>query len=498
MSGMKLYDVAIAGAGPAGSALAVLLARAGHSVLLLDQKRFPRDKVCGDFVSPKGLRSLERLGCGQAIERARFLPIRSSSVFLNGTEISRGDLPVLPDHPAHAHVIPRAVLDEMIFRKAQAEGADTVEDCRVTGFHTTSEIAAIEATVEGQPRRYAARILVGADGATSTMARRAGLDAPDPRYAMAAVRAYCRGLSIDRTLLYFDEEFFPGFGWVFPSRDGVANIGVGMLKEPLVKHGLNLQRFYDRLVAFVQSLPRQSGSAIEIEGKAGAPIKTYGARARNTFERGLLIGEAAGLVDPISGEGIPLALESAEMAAEVLHAALVEGDCSERALSEYDRRWRERWEIDLGISDLVVSMIRNRYLVKLWLMSFRVMAMTALQNRDYALRTGGILAGLIPNREGLAPDIVLKSLLHGPGFWRRVFELEAQPPISDLARRSASLLRWQSEVLDHASKDPEWFIGWLAEIGGKQATLLRNLPKLGIHRTPIVGRPQRDRAQHAW
>ena len=96
---MKIKDVIIVGAGPAGSALAILLAQEGYSVLLLEKEVFPRDKVCGDLVSAKGLFHLKRLGCYEKIASRGFTPIRRTSVYLNGSKLSDGSLPHLPEYP---------------------------------------------------------------------------------------------------------------------------------------------------------------------------------------------------------------------------------------------------------------------------------------------------------------------------------------------------------------------------------------------------------------
>ncbi len=483
---MRVFDAAIVGAGPAGSALAILLARAGHSVLLLEAKSFPRDKVCGDFVSPKGLQSLKNLGCYDEIAAVGCTRLRSSVVYLNGKKLSEGFLPALHGYPEFGHAVPRQVLDEVLFRRAREVGATTLENCRVTGFHTTPSIACVEARVGGANQRFAARVIVGADGANSLVARRAGFDISDPRYVMGALRSYCTGLRLTQTILYFDEQFFPGFGWIFPVNDRMANVGVGMVKEPLVKHGLNLHDFYARLLGFVRQLAARANTQVEFGDSAGFPIRTYGGRRRNTFERGLLIGEAACLVDPISGEGIPLALESAELAFETLHRAFESHDYSTESLADYDARWKARWDPDLKLSDLIVTLIRNRYLVKLWIQSFRVMSLTAMQDSDYALRTGGILAGLIPNREGLSPDIIFKTLVHGPDFWRRALEIPSSATPSDLMRKGISLLEWNTTALRQAIDDQQWYSQWLREVGLKQFEVLRQFPTLLPSRTPFL------------
>lgn len=245
-----------------------------------------------------------------------------------------------------------------------------------------------------------------------------------------------------------------------------------MVKEPMRKHGIRLRGFYRRLVSWLERTAAAGGHRIELTPTNGWPIKSYGGARRNYFERGLLIGEAACFVDPISGEGIPLAFESAEMAAATIRRCFETGDFGAAALSDYERRWRRRWDPDLKVSDLVVSMIRNRYLVKLWMQSFRVMGMTARGDSDYALKTGGILAGLVPNREGFAPDVILKSLVHGPQFWLEAFDLSSRAGPLELLGKGLELARWQSDAAAGMLADADWSRDWMQEITEKQLAVM--------------------------
>jgi geranylgeranyl reductase family protein len=469
---MAAYDVIIVGAGPAGSALAIQLARRGYETLLLEKDRFPRDKVCGDFVSPRGLLFLRELGCLADVEAEGCVRIRKSTVYLNGRKLSEGYLPHLPDHPAYGYAVPRERLDEIIFRRAQAAGASTVERCRVIDLEHRAGAVRIVANVDGTTQAFDAHVIVGADGAQSTVARIAGLAMQDHRYVLASMRSYCTGLSLEETILSFEEEFFPGFAWIFPIDESRANVGVGMVSEPLTRGGTRLRQFYDKFCSFIDELARAQGRVAEISRATGWPIKTYGGARENYFERGLLIGEAACLVDPISGEGIPLALESALLAADVIDEIFEDGDFSATSLSRYETVWRDRYDPDLRVSDLIVSILRNRHLVKLWLTSFEIMSKTALLDEDYALKTGGILAGLVPNREGFSPEIVAKTLFHSPQFWMDVFDVRGEHLLLDAAIRTVELSRWESEAALHLLADFEWFRAWLDEIDRKQRELI--------------------------
>lgn len=466
-----MHDVIIAGAGPAGSALAIELASEGYSVLLLDAARFPRDKPCGDYVSPKGLSRLEALGCGDAIRRLACTPIRKSRLYLDRDHLVSGVLPEVTGLPRHGYAIPRKELDHILFRRAVEAGAITREQCRVTGFEVTGHGIEVLAKHEGKAQRIVGRLLVGADGATSAVANAAGLRMNDPRHTLASIRAYAHGLSLDHTLMYFDEKFFPGYGWVFPVRPGLCNIGVGMVSEPLVRSGLRLTDFYAKFERLVAHLARSKGATVKLDPQRGWPIRSYGGAKRNYFERGLLIGEAGCFVDPINGEGIPFALDSAHVAARTIREAFRLGRFGKDTLARYETDWRSRFDTDLGISDLAVTMIRNRHLLPVWLAMFRTMSLTARDDQRYARVTGGILGGVIPARAGLTPEMFVRSLVHGPAFWREALGVPGKGGISDWLASGAALLRFQSSLARAVIDDGPWLREWAREAEAKQRKL---------------------------
>ncbi|WP_437283231.1 geranylgeranyl reductase family protein [Sorangium sp. So ce375] len=468
---MTVYDVVIAGAGPAGSALAVELASEGYSVLLCDAARFPRDKVCGDYVSPRGLARLAALGCSEAIGRLECTPIRKSRLYLNRDHLVSGVLPRVAGLPAHGHAIPRKELDDILFRRAIRAGAVVRESCRVTGFEATARGVHVSATHEGKACRIEGRLVVGADGATSAVANAAGLRMNDPRYTLASIRAYAHGLTLDHTLMYFDEKYFPGYGWVFPVRPGLCNIGVGMVSEPLVRSGLKLGDFYAKLTRLVHHLAGAKGARVEIGPQRGWPIRSYGGATENHFERGLLIGEAGCFVDPINGEGIPLALSSAHVAARTVRAAFQEGRFGKGFLARYEADFRARFDPDLGISDLAVTMIRNRHLLPVWLAIFRTMSLAAQKDARYAEVTGGILGGVIPAREAITPEMFVRALVHGPGFWREALGAGAPGGLSGWFAGGAALLGFQSSLARAIKDDGAWWYGWVKEVQAKQNKL---------------------------
>jgi menaquinone-9 beta-reductase len=468
---MNRYDVAIVGAGPAGSSLAIQLAQQGQRVLLLEKNTFPREKTCGDLVSAKGLTLLERLGCFKPLKETRYVPIRQARTALNGKWLSRGGIPYRPDMFPYAHAVPRRVLDEIMFRRAQNVGAHTVENCKVTGITHETDGISISGEQSNKLVKFNAHLVVGADGAHSVVAREVDQEMSDARYMEYALRAYCYGLAIDESVILFEEDFFPGFGWVFPVTDGLANVGVGLVAESAKKFGLHLNKFFDRLVHRLKDWAVEEGWRIEIGKPVGWPIKTYGGAGYNFFERGLLIGEAGCFVDPMNGEGIPLAMQSAELAAKTISSAFDRGDFGRETLSEYGRQWRSMFDPDLRISDLLVSTIRNRHLLKLWIDGLKLICRTAESDPDYAWTMGGILAGTVGIRDSLEPDMLLKAFIEAI---RSSTELPSSPwaHLSSLGR-TIELALWELSTLAELAQDSKWVLNWWKEIAQKQALVLR-------------------------
>lgn len=468
------YDVVIVGAGPAGSALAIELASAGLKILLADAAKFPRDKPCGDYVSPKGLKRLKELGCSEQIEALGLTPIKSSRLYLNRDLLVSGDLPSIDGVPAYGLAIPRKILDNILFQRAIECGTETREEFRVKAFHQHGIETIVEGISKGVAEKITTRLLVGADGANSTVAKLCGMQSRDPRYRLASLRAYVHGLSLPHTLMFFDERFFPGYGWIFPVREGLCNIGVGMVKEPLVRDGIKLTAFYEQFKLLVARLAAARNEQIEIETHQGFPISSYGGASKNYFKGGLLVGEAGGFVDPINGEGIPLAFDSAKLAAQTIRHAFDVGDLSEQGLSLYEKSWREFFDPDLGISDLVVSLIRNRALQPLWLSMFRTMSLTANNDKKYADLTGGILGGVVSARDALTPEMFVRALVHRPEFWRKVHGLDKPFDIASLLNQGKDWVSWQANFTRQLFGSDSYTRDWVREISTKQSAVIFN------------------------
>jgi flavin-dependent dehydrogenase len=167
----KAWDVIIVGAGPGGSAAAIALAQSGWRVLLLDKSNFPRDKVCGDMISPRSQRALRTLGCSPALEAACPHRVNAGAFYLDGQKLLTAGVPKVTGLTDYGLVLPRMVFDEVLFRQAQAAGAQTLERCEVKELKIDAAGVSVVAEREGEPQAFPCRLVIGADGAHSLVAR---------------------------------------------------------------------------------------------------------------------------------------------------------------------------------------------------------------------------------------------------------------------------------------------------------------------------------------
>jgi geranylgeranyl reductase family protein len=404
-------DVIIAGAGPAGAAAAIHMAKAGLRVVLVDSQVFPRDKVCGDFLSPGALLELKALGLTRSAGFKRSNPIRDAALYLDGTQLVTSRVPRLPDGPA-SRVIPRKTLDNWIVARARDAGAEIREGHRVTAF--AEDAAGIEVSLEcGEgTRRLTAQLLVGADGSSSVVARamrgHGALD--DDR--IIAVRGYFEGVNgpASQADLYFTTDSFPGYCWIFPAGSSIANVGVGMILKTLPPRGDHLRKLLLRLIEADPALKKRLAGARLVGNIVGWPLTTFNGRLSLVSDRVMLIGDAAGLINPLNGEGIQNALVSARFAADTVMACMERGDFSEAMLQTYEARIDTELGQDLLVARAAVDLIRNRSLNLLWLEALRAIATKAAADPDYAYLTGGVLAGVVATRDILRLDVVTKTL----------------------------------------------------------------------------------------
>ncbi len=311
----RTWDVVVAGAGPAGSTAAAHMARAGLDVLLVDRQRFPREKVCGDGLIADTLGALERLGALAAVrDQARRL--KATAIF----SPSRHRLDVAGEFLT----LKREQLDAIIVARACADGARLMTG---TVTRVLPEPDGVCLSVEGRPAPVRARFAVIATGADTRLQGRAGA-APAAVPSAVAVRCYVRSTArIDELVISYDSEILPGYAWIFPMPGDEYNVGCGVFYRQGVRGDVNLRRMFDRFVATFPEARKLLAGEVGRTPLKGAPLRCGLAGAgANRLPRVLSVGESIGTTFPFTGEGIGKAMETGELAAETLCAAVRTGD----------------------------------------------------------------------------------------------------------------------------------------------------------------------------
>ncbi|MFE7568755.1 geranylgeranyl reductase family protein [Streptomyces sp. NPDC057539] len=384
---MDEAEVIVVGAGPAGSSAAYHLATAGVDVLLLEKTRFPREKVCGDGLTPRAVHQLVRMGID--IKAPGWMRSRGMR-WVAGEHRVHIDWPALGSYPDFGLSRSRHDFDDILARRAVAAGARLREGVKVTSPVTdragrvtgvTAAAGAADTARAGEPAVYRAPIVIAADGASARLALAMGLQRDPKRQIATAARRYYRSpdRSQDEYLeLWADlrypgtDHYLPGYGWIFPMGDGRVNVGLGAL--PHRRHGnADLRTALDHWLA---RTPHAWGLREEnAEGPVRSAALPLGFNRHPLYTRGLLlVGDSGGMISPWNGEGIAQAMEAGEVAAEraALALALPQGPRREQALLNYpvemNRRWGRYYRLGNAAADAVFSRsgfqpILNRYVM---------------------------------------------------------------------------------------------------------------------------------------
>ena len=327
------YDIIIVGAGPAGCACALALKNSGLSVALVDKASFPRDKVCGDAIPGRAVNILRNIDPEFETAFKQFpqkYATKKTTLFYKGRDITFNWV-------REAYTCTRMEFDNFLFSLVQEKTG--------TRIYTNTLPSNVSRTNEGCSFKsgdttFKCRLLIGADGAQSPLAKLLAGKTLNRKHHVGSVRAYysnISGTNSDTTEIFFDKSFLPSYLWVFPLPGNMANVGFGMLSSEIARRKVNIKNtFY----SFIENVPELKSRFKDAQQQG--PLEGFGLPLGSDIgtisgDNYMLTGDAASLIDPISGDGIGNAMLSGKLAAQQAISSFQKNDHSANFLSGYDK-----------------------------------------------------------------------------------------------------------------------------------------------------------------
>ena len=446
------FDVAVVGAGPAGAAAAILLARQGYRVGLIDKATFPRDKACAEYMSPAIGGVLKRLGVLQQVEAARPARLRGFDIYSPAGRSFRADFAGVTradGKPFYEYglALPRRVFDHLLVEQARSKGVTVLEGTCLHDFQvervgprqvsvsatvqmakaarvrepsvsretlggaavsreTRDDAANGESSAAASKTVLRARLLVAADGVHSLIARRLGVQQPSTRHRKIALVTHMRGIC--NLGLYGEMHVgrgrYVGLAPLEPPEVGdLCNVAVVVDESEAPRLAGRVDAFFDEAL---QGFPALDGRLAEARRvKEILAVSRLAVSAQRFSADGvMLVGDATGFYDPFTGEGLYRALRGAELLAGVAGAALAAGDCSARRLSAYDRVQRREFR-----GKRLVEHIVQQLIARPWLCEY--VAGRFARRKPLADTIMGVTGDFLPPASVLSPLYVAKLLL---------------------------------------------------------------------------------------
>lgn len=333
-----VYDIIISGAGPAGSTCAIGLRNSGLKVALIDRAVFPRDKVCGDAIPGRAVKVLRQLGPEYEASFRKFAPkllTKTTRLFYNKRELAF-------DWKGEAYTCARMDFDHFLFEKAAATGIDVFTGEQVTQINRHDGVFSLQ-TKTGNALHC--KLLIGADGANGVTARQLAARVTDKTNHVGSVRAYYNNVTTlrpDTTEVYFLKNFLPSYMWVFPLPGNRANVGFGMLSAEISRRRLDLKKLFYEFIDESPQLKARLNGAIQDGPLEGFGLPLGGRKVAISGDGFMLTGDAASIIDPMSGDGIGNAMVSGLLAATQAISCFDRSDLSDGFMLGYDNALDQR------------------------------------------------------------------------------------------------------------------------------------------------------------
>jgi geranylgeranyl reductase family protein len=361
-------EVAIVGAGPAGTTCAIHLANKGIKCVLIDKAVFPRDKICGDAISGNSVYELDRLGIHFPLEFAafenkiptsgiKFIAPSGKSLYLKMKKVREGF--------THAgYVSSRMCYDHFLFEQAAKNSLIRVLQ-GVSIEHVQLTIDHVILTSKDSTQVIKAKLVVGADGAHSILAKLT-LREIDKKHYSGGLRQYWEGVTGfdegDPIELHFYKNTLPGYFWIFPMANNKANVGIGIKSDVISKKKINIKLIMDDLIKNHPLVAPRFKNAKPLEEPKGFGLPLGSKRIRISGNRFILLGDAASLIDPFTGEGIGNAMVSGRIAAEHIEKCLTENNFGYIFNQQYDNAIYKKLGGELQTSYRLQKMLNKPWL----------------------------------------------------------------------------------------------------------------------------------------
>ena len=402
----KIYDVLIIGAGPAGCACAYQLANSGLKIAIVEQASFPRDKICGDALSADVINQFYRMNDALA---SSFLKLRpkyaSNGIRFYAPNNTKLDIPFkkTSQKQAAGYVMKRLDFDSFFASEIKKlPNIDLFENKKVINIIPHKNYV----EVLSNNARFKTQIIIGADGANSIVNRKLSNNTINKKHHSAGLRQYYENVaevsSNNLIELHFYKEILPGYFWIFPLPNNAANVGIGMLSSEISKQNINLKEKFTELITSHPNLKDRFKNAVAKEGIKGFGLPLGSRKKQLSGDRFLLLGDAANLIDPFTGEGIGNAIRSGRIAAEHIKNVFKTNKFDAQFNAHYDKKiYQAMWK-ELSVSKSLQNLLKYP-----WLFNFIVKK--ANKNKSIQLLLTSML-----------DDVDLKKELTKPSFYVRL------------------------------------------------------------------------------